>query len=679
MRKVLPLFLVVAGCATTQTSPAPLPCTDDDAPKCLSFMKLVSELNQPDGVVAQGLERHCLNGSLESCQRLATLRRDRSLEKLCKEGLAEACPLPPEKLSDAVLEDQCVKHEVGACQQLLRRLTPEKLQATRVEVLEAGCSDGRAGFCLALAHAVTPTAPERAKSLTWHACLAGLEPACLESDQNEARCAKGSTAACKAFVPTEEDQGPARAKKVALLERACRAGAAVVCSALLRELPADALLDAACGKAETCAAVMSAVTAPKACASENELRREEGCSWLLGGRLGYFDEGESTGLTEARQQARGWAERRCAKAPNDAEACALWSSVLQQTGRSIEATRVSCRIDTNCEDHTNLAALDVCQGAKPTRDDCARASLWLVNVQYRSETPDTADQTIAREVMTRACELGELSACISATSHNVTPNVLERLKFMEKACKLGDASTCADLKLMTAKQKACAAGHCSSWAYEFDHEVAIDLVEKTCAAGEKDDCRTWHALTARTPSRLIRLCVEKGTPFCQKQEQAALSAPYKACLAGKDRECGKLVEVIDFVRRQSFEDAEVMTWAVRACNSKDANACYGVASAKRDLGSAEVACGLNHAEGCGLLAEMLWNDRDTSARGSPAELEKAKRAREAALKGCQLDSYEGCKLAADMVESGIGGPQDALEASRLREKSRSLREKSWGF
>ena len=672
MTRSLPaLLLLVVSCATAPQAPPALPCTDDDAPRCLAFVKLVKEVDSRDGLVAQGLERHCLAGSLESCQQLATVRRDKSLEKLCKEGLADACLIPPDKVSEETLKAECSKREVGACQRLLTRVGPDKVMEFPRDLLEAGCSDGRAPFCFALSRQVKATEPERAKSLAWRSCLSGVTTACAENDESEARCAKGSDVACRSFELAAADDEAARGKKLKLLESACRAGAIGVCQHLARAggLKPERLVELACTREATCSVVMVPSVATVACAGPEGLARDHGCAALL---VGPALTGDGTEPVDPAGEA--WAKPRCTKAPlPDAfkNVCRSYSGALERAGRMIEATRVKCT--SPCRDEAALKSLDLCLSEQRTKDSCARAVLWLDHHDFGMSEGDLAVQ---RDVFGRACELGEASACEKAATR-LQGQPQKSVQLYRRACTLGAKSACRFAEMLERDQQQCERGHCASWAQHFaDLDVNLSMLEKTCASGEKADCEAWGWRVRKVPSRYVRVCAERGKPFCSKEDQALLAPLHKACTANDGMACGKLVAATTLSREGG--DPTLVGWARNACEANDANGCFQLASWDDPEGKAAArACELNHNEGCHLAADWLWRangmrDRYGSAKKA-LDTPELKRARELALKACKLESSEGCSLASEFLQSGVGGPADELESARLEEKARELR------
>jgi TPR repeat protein len=689
--------LLFLACATTHPVD-PLPCSDGNTARCLEFARFVETSGRRDGSLSVALERYCLEGSLESCQQLAKLRGDRSLDQLCQDGITEACPIPSDKRAPEALRVECERRLPNACRVYLDRIGVEK--ATPAD-LERGCSEGLAQVCYVLSTRLDATQAERAKKLLWRSCLAGVKDACLQSDVGATKCAQGNGSACRAFFLTRSEPKEVQERKVTVLKQACAHKLSEACHGLLlADMPRTELLALACGTRETCWAVMRGwekeELAPL-CRDAQGLQREVACEGLL--RADWPENQPPEYLTT-------WARARCQSATTErARACAPWLGLLEGLQRSIEWTRVQCEIG-ECKDKDALASVDRCLGGEKG-EICARAGLWLRSLRLK----DPEELKVSGRVLTLACASNEALSCLDAAAQEKR-DPLARLALYERACRAGSKQGCARAAELSVARRACDEGHCSLWANEMGGDAneglfedgamppeGLALLEKTCAKGALEDCSMW-AKESSAATR-VRQCVEKEAfcpPFERRKDKADVevmrtlrpkfTVGLKACESRDGAACAELLRLMNttgYFAPKYRSDAVAVKWANTACDA--GLACTDliellqtqrpqtpelVSALHKAMGK---ACAADDGASCGDLADALWNQVRRSSRDGSFDrmTPELKQALAVALKGCDLGNFDSCMTAANFVESGIGVAADELQAERLRAKARDKR------
>lgn len=667
--RLLPVVLLLAGCATTRAA-QPLPCADDDAARCVQFVELVRSATgrggSGDATLSHALERFCLRGSTESCQLLAKQRSDDSLAELCRDGATEACDLPADKRAPQSLLEDCKQRKPGACRAWFdgARLTEAPPRA----VLEAACDEGIARTCFALAQALRAAEAERARTLTWRSCLAGVREACAVSQDGVARCRRGVAPACEPFDFVEGESAEVHAKTRSLLEAACGEGVVLACLRLVHELGDAATYALACRHAPACekiAGYASTEVLSDSCRSGEGVARDIACGYLVE----LLDPEEQ----EDASPVRAWARARCDEARGQARDC--WPLVrwLKRRGHELEARRVQCSAGP-CEAAEGLAMVDRC--LEGPLDACPHAALWLQ--QERLLRDDNAREVIevGQRVLRRACEAKEAMYCIRAADFGPVP-VAERLRFVERGCALGSKDGCERAAELTAAKRACDAGkQCADWVMEMRDEersTGVKLLEKTCGKGVRDDCATWRDLVG-VVAALLKCEVSAALCPVEKDVRPRLTATLKRCEAEHGEACAQLVVglqdgTFETLSRSDLRrpQPDLLRWASWGCDVSSVPSCELAVSLsdKPDRERAAVkACDAGSALNCRILAYDAWHEGNRGDTLTPALV----KARERALRACTLGDAAGCSLAADFFESGVGGPADALEAERLRNR-----------
>lgn len=691
MHRLLLSFVLVSGCVTPR--PAGLPCDGTDAARCLEFVKVLDTAKQRDGEIAHALERHCLQGSLESCQALAGLRDDHSLQQLCSDGIAEACPIPAERRALEVLRGECEQGLPGACRTFFGR--PDlREDVVSAATLERGCDEGLGRVCFALSKKLQASNATRAKELSWRSCLAGVEAACLESEVGATRCAKGNGPACRAFNLAFDDSPQLRARKLATLKQACANKLASACRELGDEegLPHAELVQLACPEPATCPAALDVLSDDELLASCRD------------GAPALKDLACAEAVSRPRQVpdfVRAWAQTRCERSTGQ---CDPWLRLLELDERRLEVVRVRCRADA-CPDAESLQLVDRCL-AGASGETCARAGLWLESLRLTH-----ADElAVARKVLGAACAGKEALSCVAAVQLESDP--LARLTLLEKACAAGSKRSCEDAQRLATAKKQCEQGACSAWVDEFTGDQlapeVLALVVNTCAKGVDDDCLIWSRHVSI--SQKVEQCVRSEAfcpPYLRTPKKKGVAVPgladlkvlrpklvaaHGACAGGGAEGCSALLATMDELEGLTTTwrpevDETVLGWAKRACDAGLACDRYLEllqATTPRPAGFEQLLvevldreCARGKGARCGDRARMLWS-RAQSARGRGAELAhdtpELRRALALALEGCERGDASSCELAADFTESGIGGgTPDPLAAERLRARAKETR------
>lgn len=693
--------IILAACATTPVAkgPDPLPCADDDAPRCLAFLALMNE----EESIAHALERYCVSGrSLEACQELAKRRRDRNLERLCRDGTAEACPLPTGAARSAeALRRDCLARVPGTCRPLFEKLRGAPSAAQLREdggtssvdlhepgLLEATCAEGLAVACFELSQVLheghgTPKDEKRAQTLAWHACLAGVPAACAASDVSANKCAQGNESACAAFWLTGTGIPDPNDPKVKVLTSACEHGATGPCRQLVdtRAMPLARAVALTCIDEPRCVHFLSSrppTDIASTCQTGSGLAKAVSC-------LMAFE--YCGGMDEAMRPAVAWAEKACGDGRK--EACAKLVARDLRGGHRLAAMTLACREHLgSCEpaDAEGVAHAERCAATNAV-DACFRAARWL-DTDDRAGEGDLPRAVSAYRI---ACDGGELAACTRAAALLVgNPDVDLRITLLNKACALKSEEACTHLEPLAKAKRQCGQGHCVEWYLLLDRagvpaRTALPILEGPCLKGSARDCRVWND---NAPADLeywlgrcsaaARLCDPYIAPIVER---------WRSCTGQRPRECSKLVtDLLNVLPVQRRETPELVAWSMRACQADDAIGCVQVGLLSNDTTpewrtAIEKGCALENTEACVALAKRLWNEVKEESRAEGRNLEqlrgdaKLKRSIELANQACRADDADGCELAAEFAEGPLVEKPDPVAAERLRQRARDLQAK----
>lgn len=690
-RLIFLLALAAAGCASTKDAHhgALVPCTDDDVERCLGYLLFLENVASKDEKLKEALERYCVNsGSMEACRALADMRRDSSLETLCSEGIAEACPVPAKPTTPEKLAQDCKARVPNSCRELATRTPDENAVWRDASVLEAVCADGIAQACFLLSQSLRagndPSQTARANTLAWRACLAGVRPACLISDKATARCENGNASACRQLRPLPTDSAETVASKMKVLSAGCSRGVLDACLDLQGApgLTAKRGVELACQIHPECPGApignLSLLELDEYCASNHRIKRNA-CMMRLNRRSHDSDQAKA-GINTASAVV----EKLCGE--GDIDACEELSSWLDREERGYDSLRIACRAKLkSCDekDRAGLEKLTACtEKAEPAT--CLTAGLWA-----RGRYDLRNEHTILLGALGAACKGGEAVGCLeAATVLEDSIEVSTRLEFLRSACKMKSAEACAEAVPLEADKRACDAGHCEAWASRHlkaspGHVPALEWLENACRKGDKPSCERWRAAMAnRLVQRLNRCPTVPG--LCTNEDKAARSS-LAQCQSGSAKHCLALLEQFENSGRaeEVINEPEALKWATAACSTGTARGCaFQAGLSKTDvarLPPAEKACALGDAYWCAGAAELIWDifeaGHDEKSTQAPNDAPEAKKAFSLAMKSCELGHGPGCDLAATWSAAGRGVPADEAAAARLRQKARDLKQR----